>query len=74
MQEQAMESHGFGLQRIELDLGELAFRDFEPAVDTGLALLDFAAVQAAEKILGVIARRNFAQHGPREGFDGVAAE
>src|SRR5260370_38754545 len=73
MQEQAMKGHGFRLERIELDLGELAFRDFEPAVDTGLALLDFAAVQAAEKILGVVARRDFAQHGPGEGLDGVAA-
>ena len=74
MQEQAMKGHGFRLQRIKLDLRELAFRDFEPAVDTGLALLDFSAVQAAEKILGVIAGSNFAQHGPGEGFDGVAAE
>src|SRR5258708_34568139 len=74
MQEQAMKGHGFGLPGIELDLRELASRHCEPAVDTGLALLDFAAVQAAEKILGVIARRDFAQHGPGEGLDGVAAE
>lgn len=69
-----MECNGFRLERIEFDLGKVAFGDFEPAVDTGLALLEFAAIQAAEKILGVIAGSNFAQRGPGEGFDGVAAE
>jgi len=74
MQCEAVEGHGFGLQRIELDLGELAFGDFQPAVDAGLALLDFAAVQAAEKIPGVIARGDFTQGRPGQGFDGVAAQ
>src|ERR1700674_5918396 len=69
-----MEGHGFGLQRVEFDLGEFAFCDFEPPIDTRLALLDFAALQTMEKILSAIAGSHFAQRGPGECFDGVAAQ
>ena len=44
MQEQAMKGHGFGLEGIELDLREMAFLDFAPAVDARLGLLSLAAV------------------------------
>jgi len=36
VQEQAVEGHVFGLQGIELDLGELALVDFAPAIDARL--------------------------------------
>ena len=47
MQEESVESHVFGLEGVELDLGELAFVDFAPAINAGLGFLSFAAVEAA---------------------------
>ena len=47
VQEQTVEGHVFGLEGVELDLGELAFVDFAPAIDAGLGFLGFAAVEAA---------------------------
>jgi hypothetical protein len=55
VEEQAVERHGFGLEGVELDLRELAFADFAPAVNAGFGLLSFAAVQAAEKLIGIVA-------------------
>lgn len=55
MEEQAVKGHGFGLESVELDLRELALADFAPAVNAGFGLLSFAAVQAAEKLVGIVA-------------------
>ena len=74
MQEQTVKGHGFGLEGVELDLGELAFLDFAPAVDTGLGFLSFASVQAAQEFVGVVAGSNLEVCGTREGFDGVTAQ
>src|SRR5260370_24365173 len=74
MQEQAVERHGFGLQDIELDLGELAFLDFAPAVDTRLGFLNLAAIQSTQELAGVVARSGLTNRGASEGFDGVAAQ
>src|SRR5260370_24955872 len=74
MQEQAVERHGFGLQDIELDLGELAFLDFPPAVNAGLGFLSFAAIQSAQELAGVVARSSLTNRGTSERFDSVAAQ
>src|SRR5437588_4429438 len=74
MQEQTVKGHGFGLEGVELDLGELAFLDFAPAVNAGLGFLSFAAVQTAQEVVGVVARGDLAVRGAGEGFDGVAAQ
>src|SRR5260370_2532496 len=74
MQEQAVERHRFGLQGIELDLGELAFLDFAPAVNAGLGFLSFAAIQSAQELAGVVARSSPTNRGTSESFDGVAAQ
>ena len=74
MQEQTVEGHGFGLEGIKLDLGELAFLDFAPAVNAGFGFLSFAAVQTAQEVVGVVARGDLAVRGAGEGFDGVAAQ
>src|SRR6266853_1905358 len=74
MQKQAVESDGLGLKGIELDLGELAFLDFAPAIDTRLGFLGFAAVEAAQEFRGVFARSSLAVRRTGEGFDGVAAK
>jgi len=39
VQQQAVERHVFGLEGLELDLGEMAFGDFTPAIDAGLGFL-----------------------------------
>jgi len=44
MQQQTVNGHGFGLEGVELDLGELAFLEFPPAINVGLGFLSFAAV------------------------------
>ncbi len=44
VEEKAVKGDGFGLEGVELDLGELAFLDFAPAVHAGLSFLGFAAV------------------------------
>src|SRR5713226_666362 len=74
MQEQTVKSNGFGLKGVELDLGELAFLDFAPAIDARLGFLNFAAVQAAQELVGIVARSGLAVRGTGEGFDGVAAK
>src|SRR5713101_2412614 len=74
MQKQAVKSDGLGLKGVDLNLGELAFLDFAPAVDAGLGFLGFAAVETAKEFGGVFARSSLAVRGPREGFDGVAAK
>src|SRR5258708_37245887 len=74
MQEQTVKGHEFGLEGVKLDLGELAFLDFAPAVDVGLGFLSFAAVQSAQELVGVVARGGLAVCGTGEGFDGVAAQ
>src|SRR6266481_6341836 len=74
MQQQAVKGNGFGLEGVELDLSELAFLDFAPAVDAGLGLLSFAAVQAAQKFVGVVAGSGLTVRGTRESFDRVAAK
>src|SRR6266436_10036062 len=73
-EQQAVKGYGFGLEGVELDLGELAFLDFAPTVDAGLGFLGFAAVKAAKEFGGVFARSGLAVRGPREGFDSVAAK
>src|SRR5713226_7246541 len=74
MQEQPVQCDGFGLEGIELDLGELAFLDFAPTIDAGLGFLSFTAVQATQELVGVVARGGLAVRGTGEGFDGVAAQ
>src|SRR5260370_37979316 len=74
MQEQTVEGHGFGLEGIKLDLGELAFLDFAPAVNAGFGFLSFAAVQTAQEVVGVVARGDLAVRWAGEGFDRVAAQ
>ena len=69
-----MKGHVFGLEGVELDLGERAFVDFAPAIDAGLGFLGFATVEAAEKSTGVVARSDRAVSGAGEGFDGVTAQ
>ena len=55
MQEQTVQGHRFGLEGVQLDLGELAFPDFAPAVNARLGLLRFAAIQAAQKLDSIVA-------------------
>ena len=74
MQEQAVKSHGLGLEGVELDLDELAFLDFAPTVNAGFGFLGFAAVEAAQEFGGVLTRSGLAVRGPGERLDGVAAE
>src|SRR5260370_1287547 len=74
MQEQAVERHGFGLQGVKLDLGELAFLDFAPAVNAGLGFLRLAAVQSAQELAGVVARGGLTNGGTGEIFDGVGGQ
>src|SRR3979490_3183882 len=74
MQEQTVKGPGFGLEGVELDLGELAFLDFAPAVNAGLGFLSLAPVQSAQELVGVVARGDLAVCGTGEGFDGVAAQ
>ena len=69
-----MEGHVFGLEGVELDLGEPAFVDFAPAIDARLGFLGFAAVEATEKSTGVVARSDGAVGGTGEGLDGVTAQ
>src|SRR5260370_18749899 len=73
-QEQTVQRDGFGLEGVELDLGELAFLDFAPAIDARLGFLNFAAVQPAQELVGIVARSDLAVRGTGEGFDGVAAK
>ena len=74
VQQQAVKGNGFGLEGVELDLSELAFLDFAPAVDARLGLLSFAAVQTAQEFVGVVAGSGLTVRGTREGFDRVAAK
>src|SRR6266851_8855503 len=74
MQEQAVQGNGFGLEGVELDLRELAFLDFAPAIDAGLGFLSFAAVQAAQEFISILARSSLAVRGTREAFDRIAAQ
>src|SRR5258708_31951639 len=74
MQQQTVKGHGFGLEGVELDLRELAFFDFAPAVDAGLSFLSFSPVQSAQELVGIVARGDLAIRGTGEGFDGVAAQ
>src|SRR5712692_230223 len=74
MQEQAVQGDGFRLEGVELDLGELAFLDFAPAIDAGLGFLSFTAIQAAQEFVGIFARGGLAVRGTREGFDRIAAQ
>src|SRR6266481_5989715 len=74
MQEQAVQSKGFGLEGVELDLSKFAFLDFAPTINAGLGFLSFAAVQAAQKLVGVVAGSGLAIRGTRKGFDGVTAQ
>src|ERR1700687_5651508 len=74
MQEQTVKGHGFGLEGVERDWGELAFLDFAPAVDAGLGFLSLAAIQSAQELVGVVARGSLAVRGTGKGFDGVAAQ
>src|SRR5882672_10539937 len=69
-----MEGHLFGLEGVELDLGEPAFVDFAPAIDARLGFLGFAAVETAEKTIGVVTRSDGAIGGASEGLDGVTAQ
>lgn len=69
-----MECDGFGLKSVELNLGELAFPDFAPAVHARLSFLGFAAVQPAEELAGVFARGGLAVGRTCEGLYGVAAQ
>jgi len=70
VQQQTVKGHGFGLEGVELDLGEVAFLDFAPAVNPGSVFLSFAAVQTAQELVGVVARGGLAVCGTGEGFDG----
>src|SRR6266481_3112758 len=74
VQQQAVKGNGLGLEGVELDLSELAFLDFAPAIDARLGLLSFAAVQAAQKFVGAVAGSGLTVRGTREGFDRVAAK
>ena len=74
MQKQAVQGDGFRLESVELDLGELTFLDFAPAVDAGLGFLSFTAVQAPQEFVGIFARSSLAVRGTGEGFDRVAAQ
>src|SRR5216684_6567480 len=74
MQKQAVQGDGFRLESVELDLGELTFLDFAPAVDAGLGFLSFTAVQAPQEFVGIFARSGLAVRGTGEGFDHVAAQ
>ncbi len=69
-----MKGHWFGLEGVELNLGELAFLDFAPAIDTGLGFLSLAAVQSAQELVGVVARSSLGVGGTGEGLDRVAAQ
>src|SRR5260370_3489687 len=73
-QEQTVQRDGFGVEGVELDLGELAFLDFAPAIDARLGFLNFAAVQAAQELVGMGERSGVAVRGTGEGLDGVAAK
>lgn len=74
VQQQTVKGHEFRLEGVELNLREMAFLDFAPAVDTGLGFLSFAAVERAEKFIGVVARGDLAQSGPGQSLDRVAAQ
>src|SRR5258707_11662960 len=74
MQQQTVKGHGLWLEGVELDLGELAFLDFPPAVNAGLGFLSFAAIQSAQELAGVVARSSPTNRGTSESFDGVAAQ
>src|SRR5437773_12430173 len=74
MQEQTVKGHRFGLEGVQLDLGEWALLDFAPAVNARLGFLSFAAVQSPQELVGVVARRDLAVRGAGEGFNGVAAQ
>src|SRR6266850_1970744 len=74
VQEETVERNVFGLEGVELDLGELSFGDFAPAIDAGFGFLGFTAVEAAEESVGVVARGDGAVGGTGQGFDGVAAQ
>src|SRR5260370_22266076 len=74
MQEQTVKGDGCGLEGVELDLCELAFLDFAPAVHAGLSFLRFAAVQPTQELAGVVGRGGLAIRRTGEGFDGVAAQ
>src|SRR5712691_1869044 len=74
MQQQTVKGNGFWLKGIELDLSELAFLDFTPTVNPGLGFLSFTAVQAAQELIGVVARSGLAVRRTSEGFDRVTAQ
>src|SRR6266404_7256515 len=73
-EQQAVQGDVLGLEGVELDLGEMAFVDLTPAIDPGLGFLGFAAVEAAEKRAGIVARSDGTVGGTGEGFDGVTAQ
>jgi len=62
-----------GWRASSLDLSELAFFDFAPAVNAGLGFLSFAAFNGARSRWRYPATR-LAVRGASEGFDGVAAQ
>src|SRR5215472_7565106 len=52
----------------------MAFGDFAPAVDAGLGLRGFPAIQAAQKFTGIFSRSHRPYRGTSKGFDRVAAQ
>jgi hypothetical protein len=50
------------------------FRDFAAAIDPGLAFYLFAALQAVQEFVGIFSGSDFANAGPGQRFDSVAAK
>src|SRR5260370_30892098 len=74
MKEQTVKGNCFWLEGVELDLRELPFLDFAPAIDAGLGLVSCTAIQAAQEFVGSFARGSLAVGRTREGLDSVAAQ
>src|SRR5260370_6499456 len=74
MKEQTVKGNCFWLEGVELDLRELPFLDFAPAIDAGLGLVSCTAIQAAQEFVGSFARGSVAVGRTREGRDRVAAQ
>ena len=74
VQQQAVQRHRLGLQGLQLDLRQPAFRDFGPAVNAGLAFHLLTAAQAAQKFVGIVAGSDFAKRGPGQRFDSITTK
>src|SRR5712664_2195273 len=74
MEQQPVQRHGLRLQGVQRDQRQMAFGDFAPAVHAGFGFLDLTAVGTAKKFASGIKRSRFAQRGPRQCLDRIAAQ